>query len=116
MHAKTSLPCFQVAPLEITTELCFGILLRDVFLCMVCRFPLSRFDMRLLRNGINAFGQEKKFAFGGKRLEHFEGSEFLCVHRPKTINVSTGRVQKVSIQRIHCLYKSVIYCLYAAKN
>ena len=36
-------------------------------------------------------------AFAGKRLEHLESTETLCVHHPKTSSVSTGQGYKTSM-------------------
>ena len=56
------------------------------------------------------------FAFAGKRLEHLESREILCVHRPKSLKTLIVREYKILTEQIHCLYNNVIYRLPAAAN
>ena len=56
------------------------------------------------------------FAFAGKRLEHLESREILCVHRPKSLNALNVREYKISTEQIHCLCDNVIYRLSVATN
>ena len=56
------------------------------------------------------------FAFAGKRLEHLESQESLCVHRPKSLNAFNVREYKSLTEQIHCLCNNVIYRLSAATN
>ena len=56
------------------------------------------------------------FAFAGKRLEHLESREILCVHRPKSLNALNVRECKILTGKNHCLCNNVIYRLSAATN
>ena len=56
------------------------------------------------------------FAFAGKRLEHLESREILCVHRPKSLNALNVRECKILTEQNHCLCNNVIYRLSAATN
>ena len=56
------------------------------------------------------------FAFAGKRLEHLESREILCVHRPKSLNTLNLRDYKIMTEQVHRLCNNVIYRLSAAKN
>ena len=56
------------------------------------------------------------FAFGGKRLEHLESREILCVHRPKSLKALNDREYEILREQIHCLFNNVIYRLSTAKN
>ena len=56
------------------------------------------------------------FAFAGKRLEHLESKEVLCVHRPKSLNALTVRENEILTEKIHCLCNNVVYRLSAATN
>ena len=56
------------------------------------------------------------FAFAGKRLEHLENREILCVHRPKSLNALNVRESTVSTEQNHWLYNNVIYRLCVATN
>ena len=56
------------------------------------------------------------FAFAGKRLEHLESREILCVHRPKFLNALNVREDKILTEQIHSLCNNVIYRLSAATN
>ena len=44
----------------------------------------------------------------GKRLEHLDSRETLCVHRPKFLTVSAGPGYKILREWIRCLYNNVI--------
>ena len=52
--------------------------------------------------------KEKTFAFVGRRLEHFESREILCVHRPKLLTVSVSPGYKILMEWIRCLNNNVI--------
>ena len=52
--------------------------------------------------------KEKTFAIAGKRLEHLENREILCVHRPKFSTFSAGPGYSVLWEWIRCLYNNVI--------
>ena len=56
------------------------------------------------------------FAFAGRRLEHLESREILCVHRPKTLNALNVQEYKVLTEQNHCLCNNVVYRLSAATN
>ena len=56
------------------------------------------------------------FAFAGKRLEHLESREILCVHRAKFSNALNVREYKFLMEQIHCLCNNIIYRLSAATN
>ena len=56
------------------------------------------------------------FAFAGKRLEHWDFKEILCVHRPNSLNALIVREYKILTEQIHCLCNNVIYRLSAATN
>ena len=56
------------------------------------------------------------FAFARKLLEHLEGGEILCVHRPKSINALNDRESNVLTEQVHCLCNNVVYRLSAATN
>ena len=56
------------------------------------------------------------FAFKGKRLEHLESGETLCVHRPKSLNALNVREDKILTKQNHCLCNNVIYRLSVATN
>ena len=56
------------------------------------------------------------FAFAGKRLEHLESGEILCVHRPKSLNALNFREYKFLTEQNRCLWNNVIYRLSAATN
>ena len=86
---------------------------------MLCRFPLSRFNMHSQIRPDKLFWKSLKqntFAFFGNELEHLERAEKLCFQRPKKLNVSTGPSYKILMERIHFLYDNLYDCLYAATN
>ena len=56
------------------------------------------------------------FAFAGKRLEHLESREILCVLRPKSLNALNVREYKIFTEENHCLCNNVIYRLTVATN
>ena len=56
------------------------------------------------------------FAFAGKRLEHLESREILCVHRTKSLNALNLWDYKILTEQNHCLCINVIYRLSAATN
>ena len=56
------------------------------------------------------------FAIAGKRLEHLESGEILCVHCPKSLDASNVREYKILTEQIHCLCNNVIYRLSVATN
>ena len=60
--------------------------------------------------------EEKTFAFVGKRLEHLESREILCVHRPNFLAVSAGPGYKILRECIWCFYNNVTDCLCVATN
>ena len=60
--------------------------------------------------------KEGAFAFVGKKLEHLENGEILCIHRPKSLNASNVREYKILTEKIHCLCSNVIYRLSATTN
>ena len=60
--------------------------------------------------------KEKTFAFVGKRLEHLESREILCVQCPKFLIVSAVPGFETLRKWILCLYNNVIICLYAATS
>ena len=43
----------------------------------------------------------------GKYLEHLEGREILCVHRPTLLTVSAGPENKNLREWLRCLYNNV---------
>ena len=89
------------------------------YLFMLCRFPLSRFIMHSQKKPDKLFWarlKEKFFAFGGKRLEHMESREILCVHRSQYLTVSAGPGYKILSECIRCLYNNVIDRLCVATN
>ena len=56
------------------------------------------------------------FAFAGKWLENLKSKEIFCVHRWKTLNVSTGRGFKILREWIQYLYNNVIDCLFVVTS
>ena len=60
--------------------------------------------------------KEKTFAFVGKRLEHMESKEILCVPCPKILSFSAVPGYKILRKRIRCLYNNVIDRLCVATN
>ena len=60
--------------------------------------------------------KEKTFAIVGKRLEHLESREILCVHRPKFLNVSVVPGYKILREWSRCLYNNVIDRLCVVTN
>ena len=58
--------------------------------------------------------KEEADEFLGKRLEHSESREVLCVHRPKVLNVSAGPGYGTWREWIRCLYNNVIDRLFEA--
>ena len=87
------------------------------FLFMLCRFPLSRFNMHSHRNRRNSSWarlKEKIFAIVQNWLEHLETRKVLCVHRPKFLTVSAGPGCENLGEWNRCLYKNVFDCLCVA--
>ena len=65
------------------------------------------------------FGQdwrERLFSFVGNWLEHMEGREILCIHRPEILTVSVGPGYKTSRECIQSFYNDVIDRLIVATS
>ena len=60
--------------------------------------------------------EEKSSEILGKRLEHLERKETLCVCRSKYLTVSVGPVYKTLREWIRCLYNNVIDRLFVATS
>ena len=105
--------------LERTIALWFRILSCGFF--MLCSFPFRSFTVHSLRNRIVSFRpdvvlKEKSFEFAGKRLEHLESREVLCVRCPKNLVVSAGPGYKTFKEWIRYFYNNVIDRLFEATS
>ena len=60
--------------------------------------------------------KENDFPFAGKRLEHLENREILCVQRPKILIFSVDPVNKSLRECIRCLYNNVVDRLFQATS
>ena len=108
-------PCFQVVLFSHNNQISSW---NFTTWCLLraCKFPLSRFTKHSHKNRINSFGQDWAKWLLHLRLEHLEGRENLCVHRPKSLNYLNILEWKILTDQIHCLCINVIYRLLAATN
>ena len=103
--------------LKTIVESCFEILPHDVFLCFAGFF--EQIYHAFAKKPDKLFWTSLKkvtFEFAGKRLEHLESREILCVHRPKSLNALNVQGYKILTEQIHCLCNNVTYRLSAATN
>ena len=115
---KRFVSVYKLFVLENRTTVRFETLIR-VLLWYFVIFPALDFFMHSHINKKEHFWtrlKEMTFALAGKRSEHLEKGDNLCVHYLETSNGLIVQERKASPELIHCLFSNVFYRLYAATN